>query len=128
MDAANGTGDADDVRARLRTALRTAMKAREKGTVAAIRSALAAIDNAEAVDAAAAGLQQTGHSRIAGTVGGLGAGEVARARLTEARMREIVAGEVAERRAAADEYDGHGQDERAAGLRSEADALAALLR
>jgi uncharacterized protein len=121
------TSDADDLRARLRAALRTAMKARERGTVTAIRSALAAIDNAEAVDAAAAGLEQTEHVHIAGTVGGLGAGEVARARLTDVRVREIVAGEVAERRAAADEYDGHGQDERAAGLRAEADALAALL-
>ncbi|MFF2391084.1 hypothetical protein [Nocardia sp. NPDC058114] len=39
------------LRERLRAALKTAMKARDLGAVTALRSALAAIDNAEAIDA-----------------------------------------------------------------------------
>ena len=42
---------ADDIRARLRRGLVDAMKARDRDAVAALRSTLAAIDNAEAVDA-----------------------------------------------------------------------------
>jgi uncharacterized protein len=43
-------GHAEDIRTRLRRALPAAMKARDRTTVAALRSALAAIDNAEAVE------------------------------------------------------------------------------
>jgi uncharacterized protein len=47
--------DAGDVRDRLRRALPAAIKARDTVAVAALRSALAAIDNTEAVDPDAAG-------------------------------------------------------------------------
>ncbi|ADB53215.1 GatB/YqeY domain-containing protein [Conexibacter woesei] len=114
----------DGVRARLRAALPAALKARDAGAVAAIRSTLAAIDNAEAVDARAPVVE---HARIAGTAGELGAGEAARATLTERQQREVVEREVAERRAAADEYDRHGHDEQAARLRTEADLVASFL-
>jgi len=43
-------GATDDIRSRLRRALPAAIKARDLPAVAALRSALAAIDNAEAVD------------------------------------------------------------------------------
>lgn len=117
----------EEIRGRLRAALPTAMKAREREAVAAIRSALAAIDDAEAVDAGAAGLRTVDSEHVAGTVGGLGAGEVARASLDEAGARAVVTREVAERRDAAAEYDRLGQPAEAERLRAGADALAALL-
>lgn len=46
---------------------------------------------------------------------------------TEDGVRAVVAAEIAERRAAALDYDGHGRDEQSERLRAEADALAALL-
>ena len=42
--------DPDQVRQRLRESLKVALNARDKVAVAALRSALSAIDNAEAVD------------------------------------------------------------------------------
>jgi uncharacterized protein YqeY len=104
------------------------MKRRDTAAVAAIRTTLAAIDDAEAVDADAVGLEQVDDARIAGTVGGLGAAEVARATVDEDAVAAIVAREIAERREAAAEYERLGQDEAAARLTAEADALAALVR
>ena len=101
------------------------MKARDAATVAALRSALAALDNAEAVAPPPAPALQDGV--IAGAVAGLGAGEAARAELSEARMAEIVGAEVADRRAAAADYAQAGRAERAARLTAEADALAGFL-
>jgi len=126
MDAA-GASEADGIRARLRAALPVAMKARERDAVAAIRSALTAIDDAEAVDPAAVGLRAVESEHLAGTVGGLGAGEVARASLDEDAARAVVVREIAERRDAAADYDRLGQPGEAAGLRAGADALDALL-
>lgn len=54
------------------------MKARDAVAVSALRSALAAIDNAEAVDAAQAPPPTVVDSDIACSVGGLLAGEVER--------------------------------------------------
>lgn len=113
----------ESVRARLRAALKTAMKERDRPATAALRSTLAALDNAQSVDPAGAGLAQVEHERIAGTVGGLGAGEVPRARLDEESARAVVAAEVAERRAAADDYDRVGEAARAHELRGEAELL-----
>lgn len=103
------------------------MKARDRAAVAAIRSALGAIDNAEAVDQAAAGLRAVDNAHLAGTVGGLGAAEATRVALGEQEMAGIVAGEIAERREAADQYEQLGQAAEAERLRAEAAALAALL-
>lgn len=119
--------DDGGLRARLRAALPTAMKARDKDAVAALRSALGALDDAEAIDPSTVRLAEVVHERIAGTVGGLGAGEVQRATLTEERARGVVESEIAERRAAALDYDRHGRDEQAARLRAQADVLARLL-
>lgn len=114
------------LRERLRGALPGAIRARDAAAVAALRSALAAIDNAEAVDPAQAP-PPGGEVEIAGAVVGLGAAEVERQPLTEARMEAIVRAEVAERRAAADDYERAGQLERAERLRREADVLSAHL-
>jgi uncharacterized protein len=115
-----------DVRERLRNALPGAIKARDTVAVAALRSALAAIENAETVDASHA-LPPVDHPDIAGGVSGLGAGEVSRRRLTHTEMERIVRSEVADRQTAEREYQRAGQRERAERLRGEADVLLSYL-
>jgi hypothetical protein len=95
--------------------------------VAALRSALAAIDNAEAVEGAPAPGPGAGDAPIAGAVVGLGAAEVERRGLTGAQMDAIVRAEVAEREAAARAYERAGRREHAERLRAEAGVLSALL-
>jgi uncharacterized protein YqeY len=109
------------VRVQLTMALRAAMKARDPGTTAALRSTLAALDNAQAVESDLAPVE---HEHFAGTAGGLGAGEAPRKALDEAQERAIVAREAQERRDAADDYERHGRDDEAARLRAEAELLA----
>jgi uncharacterized protein YqeY len=115
------------LRPRLRAALTAAMKARDPAVVAALRSALAAIDNAEAVDPAHAPAVGLGAGPVAKAVAGLGAGEVPRRLLTADEETAVVAAEVAERRAAASQYDQLGRADDARRLRTEADVLAAHL-
>ncbi|WP_067711598.1 hypothetical protein [Nocardia yamanashiensis] len=111
------------LRDRLRTAVPVAMKARDRTATAALRSALAAIDNAEAVDGSDV---QAG--AIESSAVGLGAAERERRILTEADIEAIVRAEIADRLTAASEYDGlSGGAERAASLRAEAAALTAQL-
>jgi len=113
--------------ARLRASLPAAMRARDAAAVAALRSALAAIDNAGAVAVAAPERLPVEHARIAGSVAGAGAAEAARAELDEPAVRAIVEAEIAEREEAAALYERHGRDAEAARLRAEAGALAAHL-
>lgn len=119
-----GTSHTPDsaLRERLRDALKPAMKARDRSAISALRSALAAIDNAEAIDAgdAKAGALE------AGAVG-LGTAEARRRDLTETDITQIVRREIDERRHAAAEYDRLGAAERRDSLIAEADALTALL-
>ena len=61
-NAARTDDGARTVRDRLRAALPDAMKARDSVAVAALRSVLGAIDNAEAVDAARAPQPGVGHA------------------------------------------------------------------
>jgi uncharacterized protein YqeY len=114
------------------------MKARDQQTVAALRSALAAIDNAEAVEVTGhplgpagagggAGVPE-GAAAVAGAVLGLGAGEVERRSLTAGEMDAIVQREVAERRTAARAYEDAGQSRYAERLRAEAELLGSYLR
>ena len=110
----------------MRRALTAAMKARDQPAVTALRSALAAIDNAEAVDASGQG-HPTGEGRIAGAVLGVGAAEVARRTLTPAQTQAIVRQEVAERQTAAHAYARAGQSGPAERLRAEAEVLRAYL-
>ena len=116
--------------ARLRAALTAALGSGDRVAAAAVRSALAAVGNAEAVD-----LAQGGHAdpamgageHFAGARAGLGAGEVPRKRLTDADITQIVRGEIDDRRSAAAEYDRLGHGGQAERLRREADVLAAVL-
>jgi uncharacterized protein YqeY len=101
------------------------MKARDRSATSAIRSALAAIDNAEAVDVSVAPREQPGV--IAGGVAGLGAGEVARRTLTDDEARAIVRAAISERETAAAEYDAHRRFDEASRLRAEAAALVEVL-
>ncbi|HEV2635738.1 MAG TPA: hypothetical protein VGX23_11365 [Actinocrinis sp.] len=114
----------DSLRDRLRAAVPVAMKARDRRTVSALRSALAAIENAEAVD--------VGDGPRAGAIEasavGVGSTEAPRRALSEAEIAAIVQVEIAERRSAAAGYEAAGHADRAADLVAEADALAEYLR
>lgn len=107
------------------------MKARDSVAVSALRSALAAIENAEAVDAADGAPAGAGDANrdphVAGSVVGLGAGEVSRRTLTPAEVAATVRAELDERLAAAVEYQRLGQREHAERLRGEAGVLSRQL-
>jgi uncharacterized protein YqeY len=113
------------VHADLRRALTVAIKERDAVATSALRSALAAIENASAVGAEHAPPRATGP--IAGAVSGLGAGEVERRSLSAEDVRALVESEVDQRVAAAAEYEGLGRPDRAERLRAEAAVLAAHL-
>jgi uncharacterized protein YqeY len=116
--------DAPPLRRRLRDALVAAMKARDRLAVGALRSTLAAIDNAEAVDTTAV---PSGSLAIESSPAGVGAAEAERRALSDDDVARIVRAEVADREAAALEYDRAGRAERAAALRAEAQVLASHL-
>jgi uncharacterized protein len=117
----------NDLPARLRLALRAAMKARDTAAVSVLRSALSALSNAEAVDNAEAAdpdpAAEGGSPHIAGAVAGLGAGEVQRRHLTEAQVSQILQAEITDRHRAAREYDEAGHPDWAGRLRHEAAVL-----
>jgi len=112
-----------DVRVRLRLALREALRARDTVAVSALRSALAAIGNAEAVDPGPAAAATAGNPYVAGAVAGPGAGEARRRSLSAADIDQIVRAEIGEREAAAREYEHRGRPDQAGRLRSEARVL-----
>jgi uncharacterized protein len=122
-----GVRSPDDIRTRLRRALGDALKARDAGTVSALRSAISAIGNAETVEPGPGHPSGTGSTHFAGTVAGLGAGEAERRRLTEADVAAIVRQEAAEREAAAGGYERAGHTAEAARLRLGTRALMAAL-
>lgn len=112
------------LRERLRAALPTAMKARDRTAVSALRSTLSAIDNAEAVD------RPAGVDRglaIEQSAVGVGATEVARRELSDDDVEHIVRAEIAERETAAAGYAESGRVEPAERLRAEAAVLTALI-
>jgi len=117
------------IREALRAGLKGAMQTRDKASTGAIRSALGAIDNAEAIDATVDVDRIDGDSRIAGAVAGAGSTEVRRRTLTDSEVAEVLRAEIADRLEAADEYDAAGPAgvERAARLRSEAATLEAFI-
>jgi uncharacterized protein YqeY len=112
------------MRADLRRDLTIAIRQRDAVAVSALRTALAAIENAEAVHPTGADVApRTGPSPVAGSVLGLGAGDVPRRDLTDEDVRRIVRGERAELLAAASVYERRGQAERAERLRAESRVL-----
>jgi uncharacterized protein len=111
----------------MRAALPAAMKRRDTTTVTALRSALAAIENAETVSTPETPVPIIGDGEIAGAAPGLGAGDVPRRDLSETEVAGIVRREIADRHQAADLYDRAGRSDHARQLRDEADVLTGYL-
>lgn len=118
--------DAAELRATLRRDLAAAMKARDPDAVAALRTAIAAIDNAQAVAAPEAAPPATS-AHIAGARAGLGAAEAARRPLTADELEAILRGQLAEYAREADGYAAHGQEAAAQRLRNQASLLSRYL-
>ena len=113
-----------ELRTRLRADLKTAMKSRSAVEVSAIRSLLAALDDAEAVaPPATAPISAPGGEHVAGAAVGVGSTEVDRRVLTPAEVELVVSGQIAERRAAAATFDAVAQPDAARRLRDEADVI-----
>jgi len=110
---------------RLRGDLTAALKARNSETVAALRSALAALDNAGAVAVTASHVEGTEH--IAGATAGVGSTDIARRELNADDVRAILRSLIEELSRAAGEYARIGRDDIAERLRSEAEVLAPYL-
>jgi uncharacterized protein len=118
---------AGTVRERLSLALRESLRARDAVASAALRSALGAIANAEAVSTDIIPAARTSSAHIAGAAAGLGASEVARRVLTDDEIAAIVHAEIADREQSAEQYDQAGHADRAELLRSQARVLDAAL-
>ncbi|MET0908103.1 MAG: hypothetical protein ABWZ99_01440 [Ilumatobacteraceae bacterium] len=116
------------VRGDMRRALTTAMKARDMTTVRAIRSALGAIDNAEAVDSTVEPDLIDADSTIAGAVAGAGSTELRRRTLDDDDIDALLRAEIADRLAAVEEYRAAGATDRADLLDAEADVISTFLR
>jgi uncharacterized protein YqeY len=112
------------LRLRLRQALPESMRARDKVAVRALRSTLAALDNAEAVHG-----DDDGHRSPAleQSPVGVGVTEVVRRELSEDRVVEVVRAEVTERLDAAAQLPEVTHAERAEQLRAEAAVLLRFL-
>jgi hypothetical protein len=99
------------------------MKAQQRDEMAALRSLIAAIDNAESVeDASSSSPPPSEH--VAGTVQGLGAADAARRSLSEHDLQRIVEAELWERDAQAERLTLLGRIDEASRLRIEADVIA----
>lgn len=116
---------ADAWRMRLRADLTAAMKARDTDAVSALRTMMAAIDNAEAV-ALPDGVRADARNAIAGATSGVGSTEVARRVLTQDEIHALVLAQVREREDSAATYRAHGRSEDADRLLREASILQAV--
>ncbi len=117
--------DPTSLRSRLRESLKVALSSRDTITVAALRSAMSAIDNAEAVDQSQAPAPA---GRAIGNVQlGVGVAEAPRRELSTHEVIEIVRAEVGDRMAAASEYARLGRTAQTITLRAEAAALMSFL-
>jgi uncharacterized protein len=120
---------AEILRARLRADLRGAMKAQRQDEMAALRTLIAAIDNAEAVEQAASptltqSAPPTSSEHVAGAVHGLGVTDAARRQLSERDLQRIIENELWERDAQAERLTLLGRADDASRLRVEADVIA----
>lgn len=111
----------------MRAALLVARKQRNTAATVALRTALAAIANAEAIPTDPARSTGMVSAHLAGAVAGLGAAEVPRRRLTQEQERALVLDEITEREGAAARYRGLGHPEHADQLIAEAEALRPFL-
>jgi hypothetical protein len=107
--------------------LAEALASRDATAVRAVRSALAAIGNAEAVDRTDSPTTRPTSEHFAGAASGIGSAEVPRRFLSETEIRDVVRAEITERHAAAQQYDALGHGDEATRLRREAHLLAAVL-
>jgi uncharacterized protein YqeY len=114
-------GPADRLRARLRRDLTTAIKARRSDEVATMRTLMAAIDNAEAagVRPPTSGTSSSSED-FAGAVSGVGSGDAPRRELDEAELDEILAAEITDRCAQAEDFEVLGRPDDALRLRDQA--------
>ncbi|SFE84302.1 hypothetical protein [Blastococcus tunisiensis] len=117
---------AQGLRAALRTDLVGAMRARRPEVVATLRGAIAAIDNAEAVEVPSR-VADAGSGPVAGARTGVGSTEAARRTLSADDVRAVLRAQIAECAVAADRCDAHRQPEAAARLRREAEVLRGYL-
>jgi len=115
------------LRERIAAALPVAMKARDQAAVAALRSTLAALANAEAVGVGAAPQQPTESADVAGSALGVGTTEAVRRSLADREVADLVLREATDREEAALVYDASGATARAGRLRAEASTIRAFL-
>lgn len=115
--AAEAASTGSVLRDRLRAALREALWTRDSAALTALRSALAALDNAEAADVA----------EPAAPAVGVRAAEADRRELAPEEEARIVQAEIDERVFAAEKYEAAGQPDRAVRLRTEARILSGCL-
>jgi uncharacterized protein len=108
--------DQTPIRARLKAGLTKAMKTRQSAVVSILRTVLAAIDNAEAVELPPNFVPGMGQSN-----------DVPRKVLTETQMRDIVHNEIRALQSATAEYEQLGKPEEADTLRNQAAALSEYL-
>lgn len=97
---------------RMKTDLKEAMKQRQKETVTALRTVLAAIANAEAVAVDTSFVPMVGKTN-----------DVPRKALTVDDVQQILKAKISERSIAVAEYEGLGQNDAAAELRAEVKVL-----
>ncbi len=112
--------------ARFRRALTAAMKRRDSVAMAACRSVLSAIANAEAVAQSPA--TPTPGLPIAGAITGLGKGDVPRRELTPGDLATIVQAEIDERAKAAADYRAAGRIGAAETVQAEARIIRSIAR
>jgi uncharacterized protein YqeY len=134
MDSSPGT----DLQARLRAALKAAMQRRDRVATSALRTALAAIDNAEAIDATddhVAGLGTetafpagaSSEGRIAGASEGLGSTERPRRSLTHDDVVAILRAEVDQHLSHVADAERAGRPDQAVAARTRAQTLRSVL-
>ena len=114
------------VRVALRRRLARALRERDKPIVAVMRSAIAALENAEAVPASH-GLGAATSRHVAGAAIGVGAAEAERLALDDATESAILRDEVDGLLEAAREYESLGHGGRAAEARTAADELSVVV-
>lgn len=104
------------MRSRMSVGVTDALRARDRVRLAALRSAMAALDNAEAAPAPT-------RSSIAPPLVGLGAGDAPRTALDERAVTAVVESEIRAREEAAVEYRALRRSDVAQRLEAEADVL-----
>ena len=104
------------------------MRRRDTAVVAALRSALSTIANAEAASPVDTDTSTTGSIHFAGAAPGLGAAEVERLTRTEEQQRAIVTAEVAELSAHVERLNRLCRQDEADAARRALEILAQILR